>query len=367
MNNELYMWKSRAEIAEETCNVLSAELAAVRSQMAALLQDGADGPLSPRRVRAAQEILTVIKAASQACANRRVFKATVTVVRAAVRWKNYKKATLLPAITVRICPMSGADSKLPVPEAPVPSRRKLGTDARGSSVADLRAAVAQRVDVKALLFDLLGAGGETPPVGSEQGLGPVGSSTAARFMRQLMGVALTHQSDFDTNGVMYWKATQGGTRPYTDPQASGAVTTAASSRDGRFYAPHRLVQNRHDGGYNTTGGDRPGQWVSADLQRDALEVNHYCLRHGSPYGGACRLQNWELQGRKRDGAVWVTLSKHLDDQALGERAFATAGWAVEGGKGAFSQFRLLMTGPNSGGYNYLLCAGMELYGTLLPG
>ena len=72
-------------------------------------------------------------------------------------------------------------------------------------------------------------------------------------------------------------------------------------------------------------------------------------------------------GRAGDGADWETLRTHTDDGALPDEGFATAGWAVEGGKGAFSQFRLLMTGPNSGGYNYLLCAGMELYGTLLPG
>ena len=169
---------------------------------------------------------------------------------------------------------------------------------------------------------------------------------------------------------MYWKGTQGGTQAYQNPQKIGAVRTGASSEGyGDSYAAHRLVQGEEtDGEYNMTQ-DKPGQWMSvALLGGDALEVNHYCLRHG--YGGGnMRLRSWELQGREGDGADWETLRAHTDDEALAEEAYATAGWAVEGGKGAFSQFRVLVTGENSQGEgnNYLLCAGLELYGALLQG
>ena len=233
-----------------------------------------------------------------------------------------------------------------------------------------------------------------------------------------------------------------------------------------------------DGKHNYTRHDRGRfQWMSVDLRGDALDVSHYCLRHGRSLGDG-RLRSWELQGREggdaplfmltkqasdrvalealfkscggvdwaskegwmtdaplgewygvtvdAEGRVikldlhynnlagplprelqqlsalralylhgnkltgpipavmgqlralidlylastgWVTLSKHTDDRALADEAFATAGWAVEGGKGFFSQFRVLMTGPNSAGWDYhnqLWCAGLELYGTLLP-
>ncbi|GMH75555.1 hypothetical protein TL16_g06800 [Triparma laevis f. inornata] len=96
-----------------------------------------------------------------------------------------------------------------------------------------------------------------------------------------------------------------------------------------------------------------------------LEVSHYCLRHGNDYGGG-RLRHWDLQA-SQDGGTWTTLRSHSDDQALPDAAFSTAGWAVEGGKGAFSQFRIRQTGLNSNDqYNCLWCAGIELYGVLHP-
>jgi hypothetical protein len=44
------------------------------------------------------------------------------------------------------------------------------------------------------------------------------------------------------------------------------------------------------------------------------------------------------------------------------RSSRTASWAVEGGKGAFAQFRVLSTGKSSGSTDHLMCAGIELYG-----
>ena len=58
---------------------------------------------------------------------------------------------------------------------------------------------------------------------------------------------------------------------------------------------------------------------------------------------------------------------HTGDRTLGALAFVTAGWAVQGGKGSFSQFRAIATGPDNSGGIYLMCAGLELYGALLPG
>ena len=95
-----------------------------------------------------------------------------------------------------------------------------------------------------------------------------------------------------------------------------------------------------------------------------LEADYYCLRHGSGNSGS-RLRSWELQGAVDEGSSsWVTLRAHRDDGALANEAFATAAWAVEGGKGAFQRFRVLQTGKGSTGYNFLCCAGIELYGTL---
>ena len=80
-----------------------------------------------------------------------------------------------------------------------------------ASVADLRAAIAGRLQVGALSFDLFTSGGEEPLAGSDQVLSVVGPppSTAPIFMLQRLSLALTHVSDFDTNGYFHWKGTQG--------------------------------------------------------------------------------------------------------------------------------------------------------------
>jgi len=168
-------------------------------------------------------------------------------------------------------------------------------------------------------------------------------------------------------GYLHWLGTEGNMQAHQNPQRRGAVRTDASS-EYELYAAHSFVQGKEwDGKQNRTSHEEPNQWLSvAMLNGDAFEVNHYCLRHGCSSGGI-RLRSWELQGREGDSADWVTLRKHTNDEALADEQFATAGWAVEGGKGSFSQFRVLQTGPSSSGTNHLPCAGLELYGTLLPG
>jgi hypothetical protein len=185
-----------------------------------------------------------------------------------------------------------------------------------------------------------------------------------------------HFSDFDTNGYLHWVGTEGNTQAHQNPQRRGAVRTNASSKSAfGNYAAHSFVQGKEWDGKENCTNNEPDQWLSvAMLNGDAFEVNHYCLRHGRD-DGCWRLRSWELHGREGDSADWVTLRKHTNDEALAGNGFATAGWAVEGGKGSFSQFRVLMTGPNSegstppwnSGHNTLACAGLELYGTLLPG
>jgi hypothetical protein len=45
-------------------------------------------------------------------------------------------------------------------------------------------------------------------------------------------------------------------------------------------------------------------------------------------------------------------------------AFSVAAWPVEQGAGFFRHFRILQTGKNSSGHHFLMCTGIDLYGTL---
>lgn len=45
-----------------------------------------------------------------------------------------------------------------------------------------------------------------------------------------------HKSDFDTNGLLYWLGTDGGTKAYTNPAVSGKVTLTVSHEKVRSFS-----------------------------------------------------------------------------------------------------------------------------------
>jgi len=189
------------------------------------------------------------------------------------------------------------------------------------------------------------------------------------------GIRLEHVSDFDTNGVLYFIATAGGSRTYVNPCKSGAVSVECSSYYpnkgmrscfvGRQGAYFRTEERR--GGYTD---ENAGNWMMVDLGEGRLLVpSFYSLRHGRDCKLFC-LRNWELQGcidpdTRQD--KWVTLREHTNDTSLNE-AFATCSWEVtpdpQHQQQAFRCFRIIMTGPDSQQKHYLHCSGIELYGVL---
>jgi hypothetical protein len=180
-----------------------------------------------------------------------------------------------------------------------------------------------------------------------------------------------HGSDihaFDTNGVLVFIGTKGGTCEYR----SGEVLATVSSNSGSITeeeAGMRFVMNRENPGTSLHARkanncnlteDKPGQWMSVDLGANfSLMPNHYCLRHGT--GGRYRLRSWRLEA-SHDGTNWATLKDHKNDRRLPNMGFGVADWPIEGVAEAYRHFRVLVTGPNSDGTHALACAGIELYG-----
>ena len=173
------------------------------------------------------------------------------------------------------------------------------------------------------------------------------------------GITFTYVSDFDTNGVLYHLATEGGARPYANPHAAGRVVASMSSVHGG--SADLFVQHAHPDPLINYTENTAGAWMAVDLgEGRALRVGRYTLRHDQNSGYA--LRRWRLEG-SADGTGWTTLKTHADDAGLANTPMATASWPVEAA-GAFRHFRILQTGPNSSGNHYLCCAGIELYGTL---
>jgi hypothetical protein len=170
---------------------------------------------------------------------------------------------------------------------------------------------------------------------------------------------------FDTNGVLHWIGTGEGVRAYANPHgAEGAVVAAMSTIGHLANDPLRFVQHVHDGKLSNFTKNVPNSWMSVDLgAARRLVVDHYCLRHG--YGsGISILRNWRLEGLN-DSTAWVVLKTHTNDHALADAGYSTAAWPVtpptaEG----FRHFRIIQFGKDSSNHDQLMCAGIELYGTL---
>ena len=177
------------------------------------------------------------------------------------------------------------------------------------------------------------------------------------------GIELVFSSPFDTNGVLYHIATDGGKRAYSNPHEAGLVKVSSSSQRVGCYDHRRFVHTYAKAVYNFTGNEA-NAWMAVDLgEGRALRANHYCLR-SDRHVHANKLRGWELQG-SNDGQSWATLRQHADDASLGLESMSVAAWPVEQGHDAYRHFRILQTHLNSSGVNNLLCCtGIELYGKL---
>ena len=185
-------------------------------------------------------------------------------------------------------------------------------------------------------------------------------------LRSRRKIELRYSHPFDKNGAMYFFGTKGGTQEYQNPHEIGEVKVSALNPDSgiTYYSPHRFVQHKHDGCRNHTN-KVASCWMKVVLPPGAwLDVNFYCLRHDANSHHV--LRNWALQGSV-DGNSWFTLRHHFNDTAMKDEKFSVGAWSVEKSSSsqAYAQFRIIQTGANSSGVERLMCAGMELYGTLV--
>lgn len=170
----------------------------------------------------------------------------------------------------------------------------------------------------------------------------------------MQGRTWVYESDFDTNGLLYWVGTDGRTTPYTNPHTSGKVVVTSSSGNGKKgFIEHSHLET------DVCTANAEGSFVAVQLPMPMV-LHRYTLRHG--YDGASfSLRSWNLEG-SNDGTEWVVLRQHVGDTSL-NGAYATASWDANPDRLAFSHFRILSTGPNSKGTSHSVdMSGLELYG-----
>ena len=164
-----------------------------------------------------------------------------------------------------------------------------------------------------------------------------------------------YESDFDTNGLLYWLGTNGRTTPYTNPHATGKVVVTPSSH--YRGSTEGFIEHSHPTSSVCTANVE-GSFVTVQLPMPMV-LHRYTLRHG--YDDASwSLRSWNLEG-SNDGTEWVVLRQHVGDTSLNS-GWATASWDANPDRLAFSHFRILLTGPHSSGSPSIDMAGLELYG-----
>jgi len=181
-----------------------------------------------------------------------------------------------------------------------------------------------------------------------------------------------YQSNFDTNGIIYYLATNGHTDPYVNPMQLGAVRVSS----GRMcYGDLASVVGRT--GVDVWTDDDPAEtWYAIDLGTQyRVRLTAYSLRRG---GGASRARDWVLEG-SNDEQDWVRILVHDDDRFLetedddyGAHTWSETGFETEftshaGVERAFRHFRIRMTKPAHDGDWYFAISGIELYGHLIEG
>jgi hypothetical protein len=176
----------------------------------------------------------------------------------------------------------------------------------------------------------------------------------------------------DTNGVLYWIATDGLKRAYTNPCSAGKVKVTLSSSPSveeswlHTYlgcAPHTFVEHASDSrslqyvGYACTN-NRPNQWIAIDLgEGRSLLATQYTLCCSDSTG----LRHWNLEGSD-DGKRWELLCAHEHEYSV------TADGAIiplENVQRPYRHFRIILTGVNARRGHILACNCLELYGKLM--
>ena len=168
---------------------------------------------------------------------------------------------------------------------------------------------------------------------------------------------------YDNNGVIYYLATGGGTRPWTNPHESGVVTVSFTSVYDGTVAMFVANKVPADGDYCYTNS-AANSWMSVSLNGKRVIPTGYVLStDGCGVQGYNLLRSWHLEG-SLDGSTWTTLREHTNEATL-TQATPTGFWPVDGASSAFSNFRILHTGPNTSGDYHLMASSLEIYGELL--
>lgn len=180
----------------------------------------------------------------------------------------------------------------------------------------------------------------------------------------------SYRSDFDVHGLVYWigtlrrtvQAWSNPTNPSSCVRGVNCISAFRSSK-GSLADDEDWCITRRTPKLCYTAAELNASW-GIDLGNTRMQVVNYTLRDGEDFYGEM-LRSWELQGSNDGGLNWTVIVRHENDTSL-TRPHDSATFYVKQlpHNIAFRRIRVLMTGPNARGSQFLNLAGLELYGRL---
>ena len=170
-------------------------------------------------------------------------------------------------------------------------------------------------------------------------------------------INLTFSADGDDKGIFYYFGSKAGTEVWGNPISKGVGISCSGETNGSVEA---LVDRQESGFYLQSAAN---SWIKITLSK-SLKCNYYSLRNRNYSGVAC-LRNWKLQG-SGDGITWIDLDVQQNNSSINDSSQWLSLPVTSQNQVGYKIFRLLQTGLDSSGYNFLCLGEIELYGILLP-
>jgi hypothetical protein len=178
----------------------------------------------------------------------------------------------------------------------------------------------------------------------------------------------TFVSSGDANGVFYFLGTGFGQNVWANPSTSSQIVAVRSSN----WTSSTVNQVFDRSATSTSSGNVANSWIFVDLGVSrSLIPDRYSLRHYSE-GDWEKIRNWKLQGTNSvagtsnaqiEAATWTDLDVRANDTTIN----GVAAWGDfvpnQSNTTAFRYLRIIQTGLNSSGANFLAITEWEVYGT----
>ena len=181
--------------------------------------------------------------------------------------------------------------------------------------------------------------------------------------KDVVTTAFTYGSNGDTNDVLNFigkNYDNAGT--WANPHTAGRVVVSYSTTGAGV--PANLV-DRATNAFNYTN-TVANSWFAVDLGAGKTVMpNYYSIRHDGETG--YYLRNWKLQGSNDAVATasvvttWTDLDTRTSDTTIAAPN-AWGSWAVTGAS-SYRWLRVVQTGLNANGDNYLIFGELQVYGT----